>query len=128
MSNDTQVLDRNPVSHPVFGNQVQPQMGSLNKEAPIATGLPELKPAGPEAKHDIDQQLKDLGVEEKKDSPDLTFEHKQIGLEHSGATVPVPPGPTGLVQISQKEDISSSGTWLDTLREKVRKVMKLIGL
>ena len=95
MNNDNKILDRNPVSPPVSGNQVQPQMGSLNKEAPIATGLSELRPAGPEAKHNIDQEITQLGVREIEDRPDLT---QVADVQHAGPSVPPPTESSGLVQ------------------------------
>lgn len=126
MSNDTQVLDRNPVSSLVSNSVVQLQ-GSLNKEVPIATGLSEIMPAGPEVSHKIDQESAELGVKEVQDRPDLKPEHIELGVSHSGPNVIIPPGPTGLVQIPEKKDTSESNTWLNALTEKVRKVMRLMG-
>ncbi|MBI2613912.1 MAG: hypothetical protein HYW62_04005 [Candidatus Levybacteria bacterium] len=124
------VLDRNLTSAPVSGSQVKPQMGSLNKEqAPPVAFEPNLSEfIKPEAEPNVDQEQRDMGVVVTKEAPNLAPQDRQIGLRHSGATVPVPKGPTGLVQISQKGDISNSGTWLDELTEKVRKVMKLMGI
>lgn len=136
MNDNTKVLDQNPsVSPTAMGTQGSVQsninIGSMRKEQASAVSVePNLSEfIKPEIeKPNIDQEQKDMGVVTKSEAPDLTFEHKQIGLEHSGATVPVPPGPTGLVQFSEKKDISDSGTWLNTLTEKVQKVLKLLGV
>ncbi len=123
MSNDAKTLDQNPVS----GNQVQPwvPVGVANKEiGPIPSVVPEIRPAGPEVKHEISQESVKLGVKEIQDRPDLT---QIINMQHAGPSVPVPPGPTGLVQISEKKDVSNSNTWLNALKEKVQKVMQLMG-
>lgn len=124
MSNDAKILDRvqsqTPVA-PIAG------VGIANKEmGPIPSVVPEIRASGPEAKHSIDQELTGLGVKEVQDRPDLTFVPREI--EHSGPNVEVPPGPTGLVQIPEKKDINSSGTWLNALREKIQKVMRLMGV
>ena len=127
MNNDNKIVDQNPS----VGNQVQAStpLGVANKEiGPIPSVIPEIIPAGPEVKHGISQELQELGVEEKKDAPDLTSGHKQIGVEHSGATVPIPSGPIGLVQIPEVTDINSSGTWLNTLMGRIQKVMELMGV
>ena len=126
MSNDTQVLDRNPVSVPTSNNVVQPQVGSLNKEqAPPVAFEPDLSEfIKPEAEPNVDQEQKDMGVVATKEAPDLT---QIVDMQHAGPSVPVPLSPTGLIQISEKEDISNSHTWLNTLKEKVRKVKELMG-
>ena len=129
MNDNTKVLDQNPVSAPVSNNVVQPTGSMLKEQAPMEQNLSEfVRPAGPEAVPSLPQEVSESGVEVNRDHPDLTFEHKQIGLEHSGATAPVPSVPTGLVQISQEKDINSSGTWLNALIEKVEKIMRLMGV
>ena len=86
MSNDVNVVDKNPVGSSVVSGQVQPQslakeavldpMGGVRKEnAPIGS-VSEIRPAGPEVKHEITQELTALGAEEKQDRPDLTSEHR----------------------------------------------------
>lgn len=121
---DVKVLDKNPVS----GGAAPIQTGSLNKEAsPINTGLPELKPAGPETRHSIDQELAELGIKEINDRPGLTGEHKEIGIEYSDPAVPVVSGPTESVRLPDTKDIGDSNTWLNALADKVRKVMRLLG-
>lgn len=129
MSNDTQVLDRNPISPPVSGNQVQPQMGSLNKEVPLATGLSELRPSGPEINHKLDQELKELGVEERNDKPDLTFEHQEIGVKYAGSNVVVqastpskvtlPMSDEEIERIMKTGQNDDSGKWLARLIKKI---------
>ena len=132
MNNDNKILDRNPVSPPVSGNQVQPQMGSLNKEAPIATGLSELRPAGPEAKHNIDQEITQLGVREIEDRPDLT---QVADVQHAGPSIPVSAMSSASIHYPMSEDEvtkqlktgqgDDSGKWLAGLIKKVIAVMGL---
>lgn len=133
MNNDTQVLDRNPVSVPVSGSQVQPQMGSLNKEAPIAaTGLSEIRPSGPEVRHEISQESAELGVKEIQDRPDLV---QTVDIHHAGPHVPVPSSPSGKVIMPMSEEEitdklktgqdDDSGKWLAGLIQKIIKAMGL---
>lgn len=126
MSGDTKILDQNPVGR----TPVQPQslVGAANKEIGYAPLVSELKPSGMEVKHEISPELEQLGVKEKKDVPELTFQDQQMGLKHSGETVPVPLAPTGLVIIPEGKDINSSVTWLNALTDKIQKVMKLMGI
>jgi len=131
MNGDVKVLDQNSTP-PVSGNVVQPQIGSLNKEVQPAAGLPELKPAGSEVIHSIDQELKDVGIEEKKDRPDLT---QAIDVQHSGSSAPVSTTPSKSIQypMSEKEiedklktgPADDSGKWLAGL---IRKIMKALGI
>ena len=124
MNTDAKILDQNPVP----GSQVAPSapVGVANKEVePIPSVVPEIRPAGPEVKHEISQESAGLGVKEVQNRPDLT---NTTDIQHAGPSVPIPPGPTGLVQISEKKDISNSGTWLNTLTEKVEKVLRLLGV
>ncbi len=126
MGNDVKTVDQNPVA----GSQAQPltPVGLANKETgPNTAVISELKPAGPEVKHEISQESKELGVAEIQDRPNLTSQHQEIGLEHAGPSVPVLTGPTGLVQIPEKKDIGNSGTWLNALWGKVRKMGELLG-
>jgi hypothetical protein len=134
MNSDVGVVDQNPVSAPASSSSVPvPQMGSLKKEAPIIS-IPELKPAGSEVSHNISQELKDIGVEEKKDGPDLTFEHKKLGFEHAGPSVPIPPSPSGKITLPMsEEEIASklkvgqdddSGKWHAGLLRKIIAAMR----
>ncbi len=131
MNGDVKVLDQNPVSNPVSGGVVTPQ-GSLNKEIEPSAGLPELKPAGSEVTHSIDQELKDIGIEEKKDRPDLT---QAVDIQHSGSSIPVFTTPSKPIQypMSEKEiedklktgPSDDSGKWLAGL---IKKIMKALGI
>lgn len=135
MSEDTQVLDQPSGSAPTSGSVAVSPVGSSNKEAPVSmVELPELRPAGPEVKHDISQELKKLGMEEKKDGPNLTSEHKKIGLSHAGSHVPVPTSPSGnIILPMSEEEIASklkagqdddSGKWQAALMDKINKIIK----
>ena len=129
MSTDVNVLDKNPVATPTPCNVVVPQMGSTNKEAPLVAGLPEIKPAGSEAKHGIDNKLAEIGVEEVRDRPDLTPEHQELGIDHAGPHVPVSSSPSGKVTLPMSEgemadklktgQDDDSGRWLAWLVKKI---------
>jgi len=131
MNGDVKVLDQNPVS-PISGSAVQSQIGSLNKEAQPVTGLPELKPAGTEVSHNLDQEIKDVGVEEKKDRPDLT---EAIDIQHSGPSIPVSTVSSTSIQYPMSEQeienklktgpSDDSGKWLAGL---IKKIMKALGV
>ena len=130
MSGDAQVLDQPSGLAPASGSVAVPPVGSSNKEAPISTvGLSELKPTGQEVEHKIDQELRELGVEEKKDRPNLTSEHKKLGLSHAEPHVPVSTIPPSNVVLPMSEtEIASklkagqdddSGKWLAGLLNKI---------
>lgn len=118
-------------------NPVQSSTGSANKEmGPVgssASQLTELQPAGAEVSHNISQELKDLGVEESKDKPDLTREHNQIGVSHAGPHVTVPSGASGKVSLPMSEEEinkqlkigrnDDSEKWLARLIQKIIKAM-----
>ena len=117
MNDSTKVLDQNPVS--VAPIQPAAPVGGANKEmGPIPPVVPEIRPSGSEVKPKISKESTELGVKEVQDRPDLT---QIANMQHAGPSVPVPLRPIGLVQISEKKDISNSGTWLDALTEKVQK-------
>lgn len=143
MNDDDSVLNQN-ASPAVSTNRIQSQaprvsvqpvapaapIGSVNKEAaPINSTLPELKPAGAEASHDISQELKDIGVVEKKDAPILDNSHKSVGIQHSGTSAPVQTAPTGKVTLPMSEEEvaeqfktgqdDDSGKWLAGLVKKI---------
>lgn len=134
MGTDTNVLDKNPVSVPVSGNQVQPQMGSLNKEkVPIGQNLSEfVKPTDTEPQ--INQELKDLGIEAKKDEPNITDEHRGV-IEHAKQFTPIPLSPSGKVSLPMSEEEvaeklktaqdDDSGKWLAGL---IQKIIRVLGL
>lgn len=136
MNDNTKVLDQNPVSVPVANNVVQPQ-GSLSKEkAPIGPNLSEfIRPAGPEGSPNVSKEEKAAGVEVKSDKPNLTFEHKELGVDHAGPHVSVPTSPSGKVTLPMSEEEvtaqlktgqdDDSGKWLAGL---IRKVIKVFGL
>ena len=130
MVDNTKVLDQNPVSSPIAGSSVQPQVGFLHKEQdPIGQNLSEfVRPSGPEVSPNLTHEVTESGVKVPTDKPFLTPAHIESGLAHSGPDVTVPADPTGLVQISEKQDITSSGTWLNTLMGRIKKVMKLMGV
>jgi len=133
MSDDRQVLDQKPVS----GSQAQPltpaSVGVVNKEiGPIPSVIPEIRPAGPEVKHEISQESAELGVKEIQDRPDLT---EGVDMQHAGPSVPIPSGPSGKVSLPMLEDEvadklktgqdDDSGKWLAGL---IQKVIRALGI
>lgn len=143
MDDNTKILNQNtpPVTQT---DQVQPQptvapvqpsapVGSVNKETgPIdvdKTQISELSPSGAEVSHEISQELKDIGVEEKKDRPDLTSEHKELGLDHAGPHVSVSLSASNKVVMPMSEEEvvdklkagqdDDSGKWLAWLMKKI---------
>jgi hypothetical protein len=128
--NDNAVLDKSSGSVPVPGNATSP-VGSMNKEAPainLDLGSSELTPAEPETQHDIDQELTDLEVKEVKDNPDLTSEHKELGVKASGPYVPIPPPSDNVILSMSEEEIKAksktvksddSEKWYMTLLKKI---------
>lgn len=128
MNNDVKIGDQNPVS----GSLVQPSapVGVANKEVghvgpPVSEFVTR---SGAEAILNIPPEVSEANVKISTDKPFLTPAHKEAGLDHSGPDVTVPTSPTGLVPITEKKDVSSSGTWLNTLLEKIRKVGELMGI
>lgn len=125
-----------PVASPT-GDGIVSSVGSANKEiGPLGESAPqlsEISPAGAEREHNLSQELKDIGVVETKDRPDLTEEHRQAGIEHAGPAVPVPTTAPNSVQYPLSEEEvavrlktgrgDDSGKWLARLIKKVIAVM-----
>ena len=141
MNDDNKIVNQNapPITQ---ANQVQPQASvqpvvpaeSLNKETePVGSPVSEfLKPT--DAEPQINQELKDLGIEAKKDAPNITDEHRGI-VDHAKQFTPVPLSPSGKVSLPMSEDEivdklktggnDDSGKWLAGLIKKVIAVMGL---
>ena len=136
MSNDTQVLDQNPGTPQAPVQPVVP-VGSVSKETgPANVNLSEfVRPAGPEGSPNVSEEEKEAGVEVKSDKPNLTFEHKELGIDHAGPHVPVSASASGKVSLPMSEDEvidklktgqdDDSGKWLSKLIQKIMKVMGL---
>ncbi len=139
MNNDNKTLNQTQ-------NQVLPQaviqpvqsvapVGSVNKEVgPIVAPVSEfIKPT--ETEPQISQELKDMGVVERKDALILDNSHKSIGIQHSGTSTPIQTAPTGKITLPMSEDEvadklksgqdDDSGKWLAALIKKIIAVMKL---
>jgi hypothetical protein len=119
-------------SAPISDNVVQ--TGSLNKEAEIQNNSADLKAAGPEVKHNLEEELQTIGVKEVSDRPNVTIEHKKIGVDHSMPSVPVSSSSTpGTITFPMSEEeinywqnhgkSDDSGKWLTWLLNKVIKVL-----
>jgi len=120
----------NPVGQAQPQTPVQPAapVGAPNKETgPVSIPFSEfVKPS--ETQPQISQELADLGVETKKDEPNITDEHKRI-IGHAKQFTPVPTGPSGKVTMPMSEEEvvaklkigqdDDSGKWLARLIKKI---------
>jgi len=111
--------------------QIQPvaPVGSVNKEAnPVVAPNSEfIKPS--EAEPQVNKELKEVGVEVKSDSPNLTPEHKELGMDHAGPSIPVTTASANSIQYPMSEEEikeqlntgqdDSSKKWLARLIDKV---------
>lgn len=107
--------------------------GAVNKEVePVGASVSELaKPS--ETEPQISQELKELGIEAKKDTPDVGDEHKGI-IEHAKQFTPVPSSPSGKITMPMSEKeiedklktgrSDDSGKWLAGL---IRKIIRAMG-
>ena len=113
---------------PVAPVQPSVPVGSVNKEVePASAPVSEfVKPS--EAQPQTDQDLAELGVEAKKDEPNIADEHKDF-IDHAGQYTPVSTSPSGKVTMpmSEKEvedklktgQDDDSGKWLAGLIRKI---------
>lgn len=134
MNTDVNVLDKNPVSTPVSGSTVALQ-GPLGKEkAPLGTNLSEfIAPAGPEINPNLPPGVSEH-VEIKSDRPDLTSEHKELGIDYAGPHVPVSTSsssnPSSLMTEEEIKkfktgDATDSKTGLAIILDKLKKMIGL---
>jgi hypothetical protein len=64
-------------------------IGSAHKEmGPVGTGMPEVKPSGSEISPELAKELREIGIKEIQERPNLPDDHKQIGINHAGDSVP----------------------------------------
>jgi hypothetical protein len=85
--------------------QAQPDLptGAVNKEiGPIGGSDSEFVKLS-EAEPQISKELKESGVEAKSDKPDLTFEHKELGLDHAGSNITVMTQSSSAVKLPMSE-------------------------
>jgi hypothetical protein len=138
MDDNNKTVNQNtpPVIH---SDQAQPQAqvqpvqpvastGSLNKETgPVSASASEfVKPS--ETEPQISEDLKELGIEAKKDEPSVTDEHKGV-IDHAKQFTPVSAPPPGkIVMPMSEEEIEKqlktgqdddSGKWLARLIKKI---------
>lgn len=119
-------------------NQAQPQaavqpvapitpVGSVNKEVgPMMSPVSEfVKPS--ETEPQIEKDIAELGVEAKKDSPDIADEHKDF-IDHAGPYVPAPSSSSKVTMPMSEEEVADklktgqdddSGKWLASLIKKI---------
>ena len=134
MNDDTKIVNQNPDLVSAVPAQPQAPVGLPNKEmGPISiTPVSEfVKPS--EIEPQIDKDLAELGVEAKKDKPELTDEHRLAGIEHSGIYVPTPSVSSSSVKLPMTEEEMTdklkrgqdddSGKWLAGLIKKIISVM-----
>ena len=111
MNDDAKNVNQN-MSSAVQADPTQPQVqvqpvasvGSVNKEtAPVAAPNSEfIKPS--EAEPQVNKELKEAGVEVRSDSPNLTPEHKELGIDHAGPSVPVSTVSASSIQYPMSEE------------------------
>lgn len=138
MNDDNKIVNQNadPVAQvtPVQPAPPAQSIGSTNKEVgPIVSSVSEsVKPSETEPR--ISQELKDLGIEAKKDEPNIADEHRNF-IDHAKQFTPVSSSLSGKVTMpmSEKEIESQlktgqnddSGKWLARLLQKIIKAMGL---
>lgn len=140
----------------VQSQQQQPQqpvypVGSVAKEhGPLRQAQGELstidvqeeyiQPSGAEAKAEVSVELQEYGVEaiEEQERPNLTKDHKAVGIEHAKESVPAPTQVTtsSHVQLPMTEEealqtikttgASDSKHWLAMLVEKMYEKMRFV--
>lgn len=134
MTADPKIVNQNPTPV-VQDDQKQPQAspavvqaGSLQKEAGpvISLGNEFIKPS--EVEPQVGKDLKELGVEAKKDEPNLSDEHKGI-VEHAKEFTPVSTSPSNNISMPMSEEEvadklktgqnDDSGKWLAGLIKKI---------
>lgn len=124
-SSETQAQTQNPAQ----SIQSQPQIqgvGSVHKEQGPVREFVEKS----DVELKIDKELESIGVETKSEDINLTIEHTQAGLQHSGASVPVSTIPSGKVALPQttekvKEDMKKTKP-TDSLRGLLLEILKNI--
>lgn len=103
MNNDVKIGDQNPVS----GSQVQPlvPVGLPNKEiAGVASPVSEfVTRSGAEAIPNIPREAS-AHIEVINDNPNLTPEHRELGVDHAGPNVLVPTSPSEKITLPMSEE------------------------
>jgi len=140
MNDDNKILNKNTFSTNQSNQsqvQVQPviptaPVGTPSKETgPINTPISEfMKPS--EVEPQISKDLRELGVEAKKDEPNIEAEQRQI-IDHAKQFTPVPASSSGKITLPMsEEEIASklkvgqdddSDKWLAGLLRKIIAVM-----
>jgi hypothetical protein len=144
MNDDVKNATQN-VSPVIQLNQAQPQtvaqpiqpsapVGSTNKEIASVNSNPSefVKPSEAELK--VGSELADLGVEAKKDSPNIADKHRDF-IDHAKQFAPTPSSASGKVSLPMSEEEiekklktgqdDDSEKWLAGL---IRKIIKAMGL
>ena len=101
MNDDNQILNQNKTVVADQPNQGQPQVGvvgSVHKEqGPVAK--PNLsdfvKPQEAKQAPEISRELREIGVEVKDEALKLTDDHKNVGMQYSGESVPAQTASSG---------------------------------
>lgn len=143
MNDKTASQNASPVAQPGQTDSAKPQslsqkvqsaqpVGSINKEAERGSVSEFLKPT--DAELPISQELKDIGVEEKKDEPNIADEHRNF-IDHAKQFTSVPTTPSDKISLPMSEDKiteelktaqdDDSSKWFAKLIEKVMKVLGL---
>lgn len=143
MDDNTKIVNQNPP--PVAqADQTQPQatvapiqpsapVGSVNKElGSVVSPVSEfIKPS--ETEPQIEKDIAELGVEAKKDEPNITDEHKDF-IDHAKQFTPVSSSSKNKITMPMSEEEvaeklktgqdDDSGKWLAGL---IRKIIKVLG-
>lgn len=126
----TQVSQQPQPPVPVPQPPQQNAVGSVAKEAgPIAPVQEHLQASGAEVQPVLHPEVQKAGVEVSKnvEVPRLDLYDQKAGLQHSGATAPIPTQSNGIVQLynnlksqgADKGSITNSNSWLYKLVAKV---------
>lgn len=108
--------------------------GSVNKET-VPVGIVDAEfVKSSETEPQVSQELKESGVEIKSDRPDLTFEHKELGVNHAGPIPVSSSSPSHIILPMSEEEMTDklktgqdddSGKWLAGLLKKIIAMMGL---
>ena len=131
MNDNTKVLDQNP-SIPSAPIQPVPGVGGANKEAvrPVVAPVSEfVRPSGAETVLNLPPEVSSANVKVQSDRPDLTFEHKQIGLNHANPPVSIQSSNSIQLPMSEEEMAQKLETGQDddsgkSLAKLLKKIFK----
>lgn len=123
-----------PVTSDVVQQPQAPVSAPVKEQEPVAVAdviKPEDKEPPP-----LHPELAEIGVERRKEVPELTLEDKKAGLSLAKEATQVPTQPSGLVKLPMSEeeqdahirkgDSSQSVFWFAKLLKKIRDSLRLL--